>query len=419
MRILYFSRDYTTHDRRFLQELAKTEHKVYFLQLERRGHTLEDRPLPMEIEQLHWAGGRAPARLRDGPRLLPDLKRVIRQVKPDLIQAGPLQRAAFLAALTGFHPLLSMSWGYDLLVDANQNAAWRWATRFTLKHSDAMVGDCQTIRQLAVAHGMPDERIVTFPWGIDLEHFAPLSAPEYTKGEGDSAKVGPEAGFLHSPDPTFPPPFVILSTRGWESIYGVDIIARAFVTAARHCAELQLIMLGNGSLATTLRQMFAKGNVEEQVVFPGQVKYSELPRYYQLADLYVSASHSDGSSISLLEAMACGKPVLVSDIPGNREWVTPYTPLSPDPFPLKGKGENTKISEFLPPLPLERGDVGWLFPDGDADALAQAILHAAEQRRRLPEMGRWARALAEERADWSKNFPNLFKAYEIAMTRSN
>jgi glycosyltransferase involved in cell wall biosynthesis len=441
MRILYFSRDYTTHDRRFLQELAKTEHKVYFLQLERRGHTLEDRPLPVEIEQIHWAGGRAPARLRDGPRLLPDLKRVIRQVKPDLIQAGPIQRAAFLAALTGFHPLLSMSWGYDLLVDANRNAAWRWATRFTLKHSDAMVGDCQTIRQLAVAHGMPDERIVTFPWGIDLEHFAPLPpspAQEQDENAGSSR------------------PFVILSTRGWESIYGVDIIARAFVTAARQCAELQLIMLGNGSLATTLRRMFAKGNVEEQVVFPGQVKYSELPRYYQRADLYVSASHSDGSSISLLEAMACGKPVLVSDIPGNREWVTPYTPLSPEssfarsPSPLKGKGENaenlgvlggkvvqnTQISELSPPSRPsfwaekggdaaelcsgdERDGVGWLFTDGDADALAQAILHAVEQRRRLPEMGCRARALAEQRADWSKNFPYLFKAYDIALSRSN
>ena len=39
-----------------------------------------------------------------------------------------------------------------------------------------MVGDCQTIRQLAIAHGMQEERIVTFPWGIDLEHFVPLSS---------------------------------------------------------------------------------------------------------------------------------------------------------------------------------------------------------------------------------------------------
>ncbi len=128
MRIIYFSRDYTSHDHRFLQALAGTEHKVYFLQLERRGYPLEDRPLPSEIEQIQWAGGRGPAGLREGPRLLLDLKRVIRLVKPDLIQAGPLQRSAFLVALAGFRPLVSMSWGYDLLVDAGKNPAWRWAT---------------------------------------------------------------------------------------------------------------------------------------------------------------------------------------------------------------------------------------------------------------------------------------------------
>jgi glycosyltransferase involved in cell wall biosynthesis len=126
------------------------------------------------------------------------------------------------------------------------------------------------------------------------------------------------------------------------------------------------------------------------------VKFAKLPRYYQMADLYVSASHSDGSSISLLEAMACGSPVLVSDIPGNREWVPP-----------------------LPPGGIEGGQVGWLFPDGDADALAQAILHAVEQRHHLPEMGRRARALAEQRADWKQNFPRLFKAYELALSRTD
>jgi len=399
MRILYFSRDYTSHDHRFLLALAKTEHQVYFLQLERRGHILEDRPLPPEIEQVQWAGGRGPARLSDGPRLLFDIKRVIRRVKPDLIQAGPLQRAAFLAALTGFRPILSMSWGYDLLVDANRNAAWRWATRFTLKHSAVLLGDCQTIRQLAIAHGMPDERIVTFPWGIDLDHFypAPLRAKPPTVSSGtEHRSVGVRRkarswGVRSAAQAGQQSRFVILSTRGWEPIYGVELIARAFVTAARQCPELQLIMLGNGSQAPLLRRIFAKGNVEEQVVFPGQVKFAELPRYYQVADLYVSASHSDGSSISLLEAMACGRPVLVSDIPGNREWVPP-----------------------LPPGGIEGGQVGWLFPDGDADALAQAILHAVEQRDHLPEMGRRARALAEQRADWKQNFPRLFKAYELA-----
>ncbi len=385
MRILYFTRDYTPHDLRFLAKLAKTEHQICYLQLERRGHATEDRPLPPEIEIVHWAGGRGPAGWRDGPRLLADLRRVIRLVKPDLIQAGPLQRSAFLVALAGFRPLVSMSWGYDLLIDANRNALWRWATRFTLKHSDALVGDCNTIRQLAISHGMRNERIVTFPWGIDLNHFSDQSA--VTSDQYSVASDLPNDVRMSAVNGQRSSVFTVLSTRGWEPIYGTDVIARAFVQAAQQHPELRLVMLGNGSLAGELRKIFTRGRVDDLVSFPGHVGYADLPRYYRMADLYVCASHSDGTSISLLEAMACGRPALISDIPGHREWVTPE--------------EN-----------------GWLFADGNADALAQGILHAVEQRERLPKMGQAAQLLVEARADWEKNFPKLFEAYKIALKGS-
>jgi glycosyltransferase involved in cell wall biosynthesis len=359
-RILFFSRDYTPHDRRFLAALAKTEHQVYFLRLERRGHAVEDRPLPPEIEQIAWAGGQKPARLSDGPRLLAGLRQVIRRVRPDLIQAGPLQTSAFLVALAGFGPLASTSWGYDLLVDADRSALWRWATRFTLRRSAVMVGDCNTIRQRAIALGMPDQRIITFPWGVDLEHF------NVRTFERSNVRT-----------------FTLLSTRSWEPIYGVEVLAQAFVLAARDCPQLRLVMLGNGSQAGLLRRIFLQGGVLDRVSFPGQASYADLPRFYRSADVYVSASHSDGSSVSLMEALACGLPAIVSDIPGNREWVEP-------------------------------GVNGWWFPDGDAAALAVAIQKAIAEGSVLPEMGRAARGTAEQRADWRANFQQLLRAYNLA-----
>jgi len=370
MRILYFSRDYTTHDHRFLSALAKTEHRVYYLRLEGGGQVFEDRSLPPEIEQVQWAGGSHPVILKDGFRLLNDLRRVIRWVKPDLIQAGPIQRSAFLVALVGFHPLVSMSWGYDLLHDAQINPLWHWATRYTLRHSAALVGDCDTIRQLAISYGMPDDRIVTFPWGIDLHHFNLK-----TFKSNDRSLID---------DRTNVPTFSILSTRGFEPIYGIDVIARAFVIAARKRTDLRLTLLGNGSQSAAIRKILLIGAVYDRVLFPGHVSFSDLPSYYHNADLYISASHSDGTSISLLEAFACGTPAIVPDIPGNREWITP--------------GEN-----------------GWLFPDGNTEALASAILNAIDQQQKLPEMGRKARLLAEARADWERNFPQLKKAYALAL----
>ncbi len=370
MKILYFSRDYTTHDRRFLTELAKTEHQVYYLRLEQRGHALENQPLPEAVQAVKWAGGRHPARVIQYPQLLASLRQVVRKVQPDLIQAGPIQSCALLAVMSGFHPLVSTSWGSDLLLDADRNDWTRWATRFVMNHSDSLIGDCDPVRQKAVEYGMDNERIVTFPWGIDLNHFQPCQFPP----EGNHA-------------------FTLLSTRSWEPVYGVEVIGRAFAKATRLVKrdaslgsqiDLRLIMLGNGSQAGRLREIFTQEGILNAVNFPGQISQSELPKLYCQADLYLAASYSDGTSISLLEAMACGKPVLVSDIPGNREWVTP-----------------------------EKN--GWLFPAGDEDALARGILAAVQQRKRLLEMGQAARSLAEQRADWQENFKCLLDAYQVAV----
>ena len=394
LRILYVSRDYTTHDHRFLSALAAAGQQAYYLRLERQAHDYESRALPPEVEILQWGGGKKPAQLRDGLGLAVELRNLLRKLKPDIVQAGPLQRSALLAALAGARSLVSMSWGYDLLFDAGRSRWWQQATRYTLQHSAAMVGDCDTIRRLAVSYGMPSERIVTFPWGIDLAHFSP----------GADAKTQdvtpPGAGPSN--------PFTILSTRSWEPIYGVDVIARAFALAARQRPELRLVMLGNGSQAGLLRQIFlsegligggAEASGGERVIFPGQVGFNDLPRYYRSADLYIAATHSDGTSISLLEAMACGLPVLISNIPGNREWMAPAGTA----------GEEHRVeggAEF---------QNGWLFPDGNVQALAQAIIQAAADRERLQRMGNAARTIAEERADWNKNFPQLFRAFEIAL----
>ncbi|HJS28969.1 MAG TPA: glycosyltransferase family 4 protein [Anaerolineales bacterium] len=379
MRILYFSRDYTPHDHRFLTSLAGTEHEIFYLRLEQRGPQLEDRPLPAPVKIVSWAGGKRPVSWRDGLRLLASLKRVLDAVKPDLIHAGPVQTAGLLSALSGFHPLVVASWGYDLLLDAERNWLWRQATRVTLRRADAFIGDCETIRQKALGYGVPAGKIVTFPWGIDLKAYSPSADRHPSKsGKGEekpAASIRSRLGWDGC--------FALISTRGWEPIYGIEELARAFVLAARGRQDLRLFMLGTGSLAGRLREIFLRGGVLERVHFPGQVGQDDLPCYFRSADLYVSASHSDGTSISLLEALATGLPALVSDIPGNREWVTP-------------------------------GEVGWLFQTGDVEALAEAMREAADSGSWLDELGWNARRLAEERADWDLNFRELLHAYELA-----
>lgn len=360
MRVLYFSKDYSPHDHRFLSALAKTEHEVYYLKLENNLRQIEDRPVPSQIEQVLWAGGQQPFRWRDVPRLALGLRRVIAKVKPDMIHAGPIQTCAFLAVLTGYRPILTMSWGFDLMQDADRNAWWRWVTRYTLRRSTFFTSDAQVTRDRAVKYGMNPERTIVFPWGVDLGHYRPRKSVSRRR------------------------PFMIFCNRSWEPRYGVDVLARAFAKVTQKRKDVSLLLLNSGSQAQAIRQVLINGGAQDRVQYGGQVPQKDLPRWYNMADLYVSPSHVDGSSVSLMEALACGLPCLVSDIPANREWV--------------------------------REEVnGWLFPDGDAEALAEKILAVIARRKELPKIGRLARKSAQERADWKKNFAVLLKAYDMTV----
>jgi glycosyltransferase involved in cell wall biosynthesis len=372
MKLLYFSLDYTPHDHRFLTALAETEHQVYYVRLQRGPRQTEDRPVPEKIEQVLWEepalstskGGQGIFRWRDVPKYVSGLRRIIRRIKPDLIHAGPIQTCAFIAVLTGFRPILTMSWGFDLMKDVYRGRWWEFATRYTLKRSTFFTSDANVTRDTAVTYGMDPTKTIVFPWGVDLAHFSPSAAS--------------------SPQGVHRPPsegFTLFCNRSWESNYGVDVLAKAFVKVAQQKPEVSLLLLGGGSQGSIIRQILSKGNVIDRVTFPGHINNRELPRFYQMADLYISPSHVDGSSVSLMEALACGLPCLVSDIPANKEWVF--------------DDQN-----------------GWLFPDNDANALAAKIIHAIEHRKLLPTLGKNARKVAEDRADWPKNVAKLLQAYE-------
>ena len=363
MRIIYFSKNYTPHDYRFLSSLSKTEHEIFYLKLEANKRQVEDRPVPENIQQVLWAGGQREFRWRDVPRLAFDLRRLTREIKPDLIHAGPIQNCAFITALSGFRPILAMSWGYDLVMDADKSSWMKWVTRYTLKQSAFFTSDANVSRDKAIAYGMDPDRTVIFPWGVDIDHFT--SKRTVTRSTS---------------------PFTIFCNRTWEPIYGVDMLAKAFVKIASNQPKVNLILLGGGSQGTKIRQILMNGGVLERVHFGGTISQADLPRWYHMADLYISPSHVDGSSVSLMEALASGLPCLVSDIPGNKEWI-------------------------------EDGVNGWLFRDGDVDDLAEKIVFAIQNRKSFKEISRAARQTAERKADWKKNFGKLLEAYDKAISR--
>lgn len=366
MRILYFSKDYSIHDHRFLEALDASEHEIFFLRLETVSKLENDLPIPAGVVEIGWDNDAA--KIGDEFSQVQDLERKINEVGPNVLHAGPVQSCAYIAAQTGFERLLTMSWGFDILVDAIAEPG-RSKAIHTLKHSRFFACDCQTVAKAAQDLGMPEERIVIFPWGVDLEHFTPGESDHFRTGLGWENEI------------------VLLSTRAHEDIYGVEILIEGFIRAAKENHQLRLLMLNDGPLMNRLRQMIMSVGMEERVHFTGSIKLRDLPEIYRSADIYVSASRSDGSSISLLESMACGLPSIVSDIPGNREWVEP-------------------------------GVNGWWFKDGDPGALSMAIETAIEDSEMWRIFAQAARKITVVRADWKVNFQYLLQAYQSVVEMS-
>ena len=73
---------------------------------------------------------------------------------------------------------------------------------------------------------------------------------------------------------------------------------------------MKLFIIGGGPSEQELRELSKDLGIEDMVVFTGKVEHDELPPYYAACDLYITASLSDTNSISMLEAMATGLPVL-------------------------------------------------------------------------------------------------------------
>jgi glycosyltransferase involved in cell wall biosynthesis len=363
LKLIYFSLGYSTHDYRFLKSISEGGHEVFFVQLAGNQRQVESRSVPEGVTLVKWKGGRGPFKWSSLPKLVFDFRRLVKEIQPDLIHAGPIQTCAFIAVLSGFRPILTMSWGFDLMDDVHKGRIWEFATRYTLKRSTFFTSDANVTKNKAVAYGMNPDKTIVFPWGVDLEHFAPTTdyRPSTVADRPSSA-------------------ITLFCNRSWETRYGVDVLARAFVKVAQQKENVDLILLGGGSQGASIRRILQSGGVEDFVTFGGQISQTDLPRWYHMADLYISPSHVDGSSVSLMEALACGLPCLVSDIPANKEWVT--------------EDEN-----------------GWLFRDGDADHLAEKILAAMNQREKLPEIGRASRRFAEKRADWKKNAAALMDVY--------
>lgn len=221
------------------------------------------------------------------------LRRQVRADAPDVVSQHYAATDAFALSMLG-KPLVLSVWGSDVLRDLGRPLKRALIAR-ALRAAVLVVSPAMHMTERLVALGVRRQRVFTRQYGVDTAEYAP--------GAPSVSPTGPVA---------------VLCTRSMRPIYGHEDIVRALaLTSPDRVREVRFT--GSGPLVEEMKVLAADLGVDDRAVFLEGV--DDMASTLCEADIYCSMSRSDGASLSLLEAMSCGLPVVVSDIPANREWV--------------------------------------------------------------------------------------------------
>lgn len=295
--ILYYSNSVTIHDLKFIRVLTTLSPKVLVVtRKEISQHPkLPDGAQVISLSSINLAAHRHRV-------IIEQLYEIFRKHRPSLTIAGPLWPCAYEAARANAPKLVATSWAFDILVDAQKSIKKRRCIGNVLKNAELLLFDNPWI--LEKAKEIADlnvSRSSVFPWGVDTDLFSPAQ-------ERISLSKNP---------------FLIFHNRTLDKIYRPSLLLSAFKIATREKANFRLRLVATGPLAQKTRQLARRLELDDKIDWIPPVNNRQLPALLHEASLYTSASYSDGTSISLLEAMACGLPVVVPALPSNAYLLAP------------------------------------------------------------------------------------------------
>jgi glycosyltransferase involved in cell wall biosynthesis len=208
--------------------------------------------------------------------------------------------------------------------------------------------------------GIDEKKISVFPMGIDETILESGRQREKEKGGR---------------------PLTILSNRNLQPIYNLPLLIRALPLILKEEPDTKVLIAGEGPDRKSLEREAIDRSVYSSIQFLGRVPHEKMVDLLGHVDVYISTSLFDGTSVSLLEAMASGAFPVVTDIPANREWIA--------------DGEN-----------------GFLVPPDKEKLLANRVLDALRSRS-LAEKSRAKNiSLVGERAVWPVSIKKVKKVYE-------
>jgi hypothetical protein len=237
--------------------------------------------------------------------------------------------------------------------------ASRMLESHALRHAGHVTTICEGLRREIADRGIPAERITVIPNAVDARAFRFGDAPDPVL----RAKLG-LAGAS-----------VIGFAGSFYSYEGLDLLLDAAALLVPGRPDLRILLVGGGPQEQALKSQAARLSLGDRVVFTGRVPHAEVQRYYDLIDVLAYPRHRMRlteivTPLKPLEAMAQGRMFVASDVGGHHELV-------------------------------RDGETGFLFPAGDAGALARTIDRVLSDRADWPRVRSAARRFVETERTWS------------------
>jgi len=276
-------------------------------------------------------------------------------VNVSLIVAGPLTDAVSVIPISVKVPIFGISHAFDLNTEFDDQDI-----KGNIARCAAIMTDCRHITNILRENYDFTKEIYETPWGCDRDYFSKIKVP-------------------------FEKKLKILVTRNWFSVYRNDVIIDALKILELKKIEFTCTFIGHGPLLEDQINKLGKPLESSYIRFLGQKNKAEIRNAMSDNWIYISAASSDGTSVSLLEAMAAGMICITTDFPSNLEWI-----------------EDSKS--------------GFTFSNGNSEALASLIeLISSLSLDEKMKISRTAKRTILTRGDW-RHSQKVFIAATMAMT---
>ncbi|MGV3696379.1 glycosyltransferase [Flavobacterium sp.] len=227
------------------------------------------------------------------------IKSIVKEFRPDMVIAERTTSYGYLAAICGVKPIAIAQQGISDLWpnDSPLFLFKKMLQDYAFKKADLIHAWGNVMATHMEQSNVDMSKVMVMPKGINLDFFR----------------------FEENHDETM---IQAIVTRSLEPEYKHDVILKAFSILKQKKVPFTLTIIGDGSESGRLKALTKELDIEKQVKFTGRIDNNEIPKYLQKSNSYISMPITEGVSASLFEAMACGCFPIVSDLPGNRCWLT-------------------------------------------------------------------------------------------------